>query len=124
MTRPGVEGSADGHVVMAVSVDVEDCQGGAEVGTQLGARQVAQLKQALTSQENNLEKKERTNGQLLEIESVDVMCHLLKLAKVLLMFSSFVFEAIGNTHTSLMVFSVSYSLHMIITKWLFVVVRG
>ena len=60
---------------MAVSVHVEDSQGGAEVGTQLGARQVAQLKQALTSQENNLEKKERTNGQLLEIESVDVMCH-------------------------------------------------
>ena len=74
MTRPGVEGSADGDVVMAVSVDVEDCQGGAEVGTQLGARQVAQLKQALTSQENNLEKNDRTNGQpmLLEIESVDV----------------------------------------------------
>ena len=59
---------------MAVSVDVEDCQGSAEVGTQLGPRQVAQLKQALTSQENNLEKKDRTNGQpmLLGIESVDV----------------------------------------------------
>ena len=74
MTRPGVEGSADGDVVMAVSVHVKDCQGGAEVGAQLGARQVAQLKQALTSQENNLEKKGRTNCQpmLLGIESVDV----------------------------------------------------
>ena len=63
MTRPGVEGSADGDVVMAVSVDVEDCQGGAEVGSQLRPCQVAQLKQALTSQENNLEKKDRANGQ-------------------------------------------------------------
>ena len=58
-----------------------------EVGTQLGTRQVAQLKQALTSQENNLEKKERTNGQTMLCRELSQ--YPLKFAKVLVLLICF-----------------------------------